>query len=83
MQISYHSTLTNIQKLQTKKTFFSGLAGITSTDQYCPKLADMAGTWPIQLVFFPVRIRGVICIDLLAGTVYISRYGTKSAPLLN
>ena len=83
MQINYHSTLTKIQKLQKKKNFFSRLVGMTSTDQYCPKLASMAGTWPIQPVFFPVRIRGVICIDLLAGMVYISRYGTESTPLLN
>ena len=43
MQISYHSVLTKIQKLQNlkkKKKIFSVLAG---TGWYCPKLAGTAG----------------------------------------
>ena len=45
MQISYHSALTKIQKLQNlkkkKKTFFVP-AGTLNTDRYCPKLAGTA-----------------------------------------
>ena len=54
MQISYHSTLIKIQKLQNlkKKKLFSVLAGMPDTGQYCPKLANMASTWP---VLNPVR----------------------------
>ena len=39
MQVSYHSALTKIQKLQhlKKKLFFC-------TGRYCPKLAGMVGT---------------------------------------
>ena len=47
MQISYHSALTKIQKLQNlkkKKKHFSVPAGTPGTNQYCPKLACMAGT---------------------------------------
>ena len=43
MQISYHSVLTKIQKLQNlkkKKKLFSVMAG---TGRYCPKLAGTAG----------------------------------------
>ena len=51
MQISYHSTLTKIQKLQNlkikkkiknKKLFFVP-AGTPGTGRYCPKLTDTAG----------------------------------------
>ena len=38
MQISYHSALTKIQKLQNLKKKKLG----SCTDQYCPKLAGMA-----------------------------------------
>ena len=46
MQISYHSTLTKIQKLRTtkkkkKKKHFSVSAGTPSTGWYCPKLAGI------------------------------------------
>ena len=85
MQISYHSFLTKIQKLQNlkkkkKKTFFC-------TGRYCPKLvgtAGTAGTRPVRPVFFPERNRGVECTGLLAGTVYsgrTGRYGTKLTTL--
>ena len=46
MQISYHSVLTKIQKLQNlkkKKKLFSVLAGTPGTGRYCPKLAGTAG----------------------------------------
>ena len=50
MQISYHSVLTKIQKLQNlkkkkkkKKKLFSVLAGTPDTGWYCPKLAGTAG----------------------------------------
>ena len=74
MQISYHSVLTKIQKLQNlkKKKLFSVPAGI-------------ARNWPIRPVFFPVRNRGVECTGLLAGTVYsdsTGRYGTELITLL-
>ena len=76
MQISYHSALTKIQKLQNlkknKKIKYSVPAGI-------------ALNWPVRPVFFPVQNREVICTDLLAGTVYsggTGRYGTKLTPLL-
>ena len=80
MQISYHFALTKIQKLQNlkkkkKKTFFFVPAGTPGTGLYCPKLADMPGTWSVRLVFFPVRNRRVIRTGLLAGTVYSSRTG--------
>ena len=74
MQISYHSALTKIQKLQNfkKKTFFFVPAGI-------------ARNWPVRLVFFPVRNRGFIRTGLLAGTIYSDRtgqYGTKLTSLV-
>ena len=73
MQISYHSTLTKIQKLQNlkkkkKKKLFS-----------VP--VDIAQNWPVRPIFFPVRNREVICTSLFAGTVYTDRYGTESTPL--
>ena len=47
MQISYHSVITKIQKLQNfkkKKKHFSVPAGMPGTSRYCPKLAGMVGT---------------------------------------
>ena len=58
MQISYHFALTKIQKLQNlkkKKKLFFVSAGTPGTGQYCPKLADMASTWPVWPVLKPVR----------------------------
>ena len=74
MQISYHSALTKIQKLQNlkkkkKKTFFC-------IDRYCPKLASTAG------IFSGTKL-GVICTGLLVGTVYTDRYGTESTPFVH
>ena len=46
MQISYHSVLTKIQKLQNfkkKKKLFSVPVGTPGTGRYCPKLAGTAG----------------------------------------
>ena len=46
MQISYHSALTKIQKLQNfkkKKKKFPVPADTSSTGWYCPKFADTAG----------------------------------------
>ena len=86
IQISYHSILTKIQKLQNlkkKKKLFSVPAGTPGTGRYCPKLA---GTRPVRPVFFPVRIRGVERTGLLAGTVYsgrTGRYGTELTTLQN
>ena len=82
MQISYHSVLTKIQKLQNlkKKKKISVPAGTLGTGRYCPKLAGMPGTRPVRPVFFPVQNRGVECTGLLAGTVYsgrTGRYGTE------
>ena len=56
MQISYHSALTKIQKLQNlkkkkKKNF--------CTDRYCSKLADMTDTWP---VFKPIQNGDVLIL---------------------
>ena len=50
IQISYHSALTKIQKIQNLKKkkkkkklfFFFLLAGMPNTSQYCPKLAGTA-----------------------------------------
>ena len=79
MQISYHSALTKIQKLQNlkikkNKKFFFVSAGTPS----------IARNWLVWLVFFPVRNRGVIRIGLFTGTVYsghTGRYGTELIPL--
>ena len=75
MQISYHSALTKIQKLQNlkkkKKTFFC-------TSRYYPKLASTAG-------IFSGTKQGVIRTGLLVGTVYsdcTDRYGMKLTPLI-
>ena len=74
IQISYHSILTKIQKLQNfkkKKKLFSVPAGI-------------ARNWLVRLVFFPLRNKGVEHTGLLAGTVYSShtgRYGTELTTL--
>ena len=78
MQISYHSTLTKIQKLQNFKKN-------KKTSRYCPKLTGMVGTWPVRPVFFSVQNRGVMRTGLLAGTVYsdcTNRYGTELTPLV-
>ena len=76
IQISYHSILTKIQKLQNlkkkKKTFFY-------TGRYCPKLAGTAG-------IFSGTKQGVECTGLLAGTVYsgrTGRYGTELTTLIS
>ena len=83
MQISYHSFLTKIQKLQNfkkkKKTHFSIPAGTPGIGQYCPKLAGMVG-------IFSGTKQGVERIGLLAGTVYsdrTGRYGTKLTTLIS
>lgn len=62
MQISYHSTLIKIKKLQNfkknlekRKNFFSVLAGTLGTGRYCLKLVGMASTWPVRPVFKLVR----------------------------
>ena len=90
IQISYHSILTKIQKLQNlkkkkkKKTFFCTgqyaryCLKLAGTGQYCLKLAGTAS-------IFSGTKQGVICTGLLAGTVYTSRtdqYDTESTPLL-
>ena len=72
MQISYHSTLTKIQKLQNlkKKSFFC-------TGRYCPKLAGTDG-------IFSGTKQGVIRTGLLVSTVYsgrTGRYGMELTPL--
>ena len=80
MQISYHSALTKIQKLQNlkikkKKTFFFLVTAGT------PGIAQNWLVWP---VFFPVRNRGVIRIYLLTSSVYsghTGQYGTELTPL--
>ena len=90
IQISYHSILTKIQKLQNlknnnnnyKKNFFSVPAGTPDIGRYCPKLTGMAGTWLVRPVFFPVRNRRLNHTGLLAGTVYTGRYGTVLTPLV-
>ena len=87
MQISYHSVLTKIQKVQNfkkkkKKKLFSVPAGTPGTGRYCPKLAGTADTRPVRPVFFPVRNRGVECTGLLAGTVYSGRTGRYDTELI-
>ena len=77
MQISYHFTLTKIQKLQKKKLFLYWLVRLVP--------AGIAWNWPVRPVFFPVWNRGVICTGLLTGTVYsdgTGRYGTELTPLI-
>ena len=86
MQISYHSVLTKIQKLQNlkKKKKIYVPANMPGTGRYCPKLVDTAGTRPVRPIFFPVRNRGVKHTGLLAGTIYsgrTGRYGTESITL--
>ena len=84
MQISYHSALTKIQKLQNllkkkKENFFF------CTGRYCPKLAGTVGTRPVQRVFFLVRNKGVIHTGLRASTIYFGqtgRYDMELTPLL-
>ena len=64
MQISYHSALIKIQKLQNlkkkKKILYRPVRSV---------LAGIARNWLVQPIFFPVRNMGVICTILLAGTV--------------
>ena len=77
MQISYHSILTKIQKLQNLKKKKKKLF-------YVP--AGIARNWPVRPVFFPVRNRGVERTGLLAGTVYsgrTGRYGTELTTLVH
>ena len=80
MQISYHSVLTKIQKLQNfkkKKKLFFVSAGT-------PDIAQNWPTWLVRLVYFPVRNKGVIRTGLLVDTVYSGRtvrYGTELTPL--
>ena len=85
IQISYHSILTKIQKLQNfkkkkKKNFFL-------YRPVRPVPAGIARNWPVRPVrpvFFPVRNRGVECTGLLASTVYsghTGRYGTELTTL--
>ena len=81
MQISYHSVLTKIQKLQNlkkKKNFFLHRPVLLKIGQY----GQYEASTP---VFFLVRNRGVERTGLLAGTVYsgrTGRYGTESITLL-
>ena len=80
MQISYHSALTKIQKLQNlkkkkKKKLFFVSASTPNTSWYYPKLAGMTGTWLVWPVFKPVRNVDVsisvyiLVLYILAGTV--------------
>ena len=80
MQISYHSVLTKIQKLQNlkknKKILYRPVRSIPT---------GIARNWLVRPVFFPVRNRRVERTGLLAGTVYAdrtSRYGTESISLV-
>ena len=85
MQISYHSVLTKIQKLQNlkkKKKKIYVPAGTPGASRYCPKFSGTAGTRPVRPVFFPVRNKGVKCTGLLTGTIYSGRYGTELTTLL-
>ena len=79
MQISYHSFLTKIQKLQNfkikKKKFLYR--------PVCPVPTSIARYWP---VFLPVRNVGINRTESPAGTVYsdrTGRYGTVSTTLLS
>ena len=61
-----------------KKKVFSIPTSTPDTGRYCPN-------WPVRPVFFSVQNRGVICTDLLAGTVYTGHtglYSTESTALL-
>ena len=76
IQISYHSILTKIQKLQNlkkkKKNFFL-------YRPVRPVPAGIARNWPVRPVFLPVRNIEVNRTGLPAGTVYsgrTGRYGT-------
>ena len=80
MQISYHSVLTKIQKLQNlkkKKTFFF-TGRYTRYRLVLPEIGRyMASTAGI----FLVRNMGIICTGLLAGTVYSDDTGRYSTEL--
>ena len=59
-----------------------GLVSIYRPKQ--PDFADTTSTRSIQLVFFPVRNKGVIYTGALTGTVYTGRtgrYGTELTSL--
>ena len=74
IQISYHSALTKIQKLQNLKK---------KKKKIVP--TSIARNWLVWPVFFPVQNKGVIRIGFLAGTVYsgrTGRYGMKLTPLI-
>ena len=83
MQISYHSALTKIQKLQNlkkkkKKTFFC----TNRYTRYRPVLPEIGRYGQ----YFSGMKQGVICTSLFAGTVYIGRigrYGIESTPLIS
>ena len=73
IQISYHSALTKIQKLQNLK----------KKKKIVP--TSIARNWLVWPVFFPVQNKGVIRIGFLAGTVYsgrTGRYGTVLTTLV-
>ena len=83
MQISYHSALTKIQKLQNLKKekkqqqHFSVPTGTPGTSRYYPKLASK---WPVRPVFKPVRNIDIsIPVYIPAGT---ARTGTVLISLL-
>ena len=74
MQISYHSALTTIQKLQNlKKKKKKGIG------HYCPKLACMADIWSVQLVFKLVRNIGIsIPINVPVWYIQVGTAGTST-----
>ena len=85
MQISYHSFLTKIQKLQNlkKKKKKNLCTGRYALDR--PVLPRMAGTRPVRPIFLPVRNVGVNRTGSPAGMVYsgrTGRYGMVSTTLL-
>ena len=72
MQISYHSALTKIQKLQNlekKKKKKSVLTSMPGIGWYCPKLAGMAD------IFSGTKHGGYMY-------KFACRYGTESTPLI-
>ena len=83
MQISYHSALIKIQKLQNlkknKNKLFSVLIDTPSTCRYCPKLTSMAGTWPVRLVFKPVQnVNVLISVHIPVRYILASMAGTST-----
>ena len=78
MQISYHSTLTKIQKLQNFEKNKKNQPVLPEIDRYGWYMAGTAG------IFFGTK-QGVMRTGLLAGTVYsdcTNRYGTELTPLV-